>query len=64
MYDATAGSWVYGSTYQSGLYLNSGHTNYVYVYGYTSGESYSVTVTPSTTTCRPASGTSWCRSSS
>ena len=44
IYDATADSWVYGSSYQSGLYLNSGHSNYVYVYGYTTGESYSVSV--------------------
>ena len=45
IYDATAVSWVYGSSYQSGLYLNSGHSNYVYVYGYTTGENYSVSVT-------------------
>ena len=46
VYDATAGAWLYGFSYQSNLYLDSSHTNYVYVQGFTAGENYSVTVSP------------------
>lgn len=46
VFDATAGSFVYGSNYQDNLYLDSSHTNYVYVTGYTGGTSYSVSVKP------------------
>ena len=42
-YDGTTGSYLSGT---SGVYLNANHDNYVAVYGYTTGESYSVTVTP------------------
>ena len=50
VYDATSGEYVYGSSYRSNLYLDSSHTNYVYAYDSTTGETYSVTVTPHTTT--------------
>jgi len=48
VYDIAAGSLVYGSTYQSNLYLCSGHNYYIGVYGFTHGERYSVTVTQNT----------------
>ena len=37
-----------GGSYTGDLYLNVGHSNYIYVYGYTTGQSYSVTVAPNT----------------
>ena len=50
VYDATAGSYVVSSSggYQSGLYLNASHTNYVCVYGYTAGQTYTVSAAPDT----------------
>ena len=45
VYDATASSWLYGTTAQTGLYMDTAHTYYLYLYGYTTGENYSVTVT-------------------
>ena len=44
--DQSVGAWVTSSSgsYTSDLYLNVGHSYYAYVYGYTAGENYSVTV--------------------
>ena len=52
VYDATAGSWVNGGDYQKNLFLDSSHINYLYVCGYTAGESYSVTLTLALTSAR------------
>jgi len=49
IYDATTGTALNGSSYNSGVYVNSGHSNYVYVSGYTTGQTYTVTVKPDTT---------------
>ena len=51
IYDATAGNYVYSSSGSgtTNLYLNSSHTNYAVVYGYTYGQNYSVTLTPHST---------------
>ena len=46
IFDATAGTYLYGNSYQSNLYLDATHINYLYVAGYTTGENYSVTVKP------------------
>ena len=46
IYDATAGAYLFGSSYQSNLFVETAHTNYLAVVGYSTGESYSVTATP------------------
>ena len=48
VYDGTVGSWISSSSgsFQSNLYLTSSHTDYICVFGTTSGQSYSVTVAP------------------
>ena len=43
LYDGTTGSWLSGSY----NYLYASHTYYDVVYGYTTGQTYSVTVSPS-----------------
>ena len=46
IYDNTTSSWVTGyySGYQNYLYLYASHNYDAYVYGYTTGQSYTVTV--------------------
>ena len=48
IWDNTTSSWVNGSSYdyQTNLYLYTSHSYNVYVYGYTTGGSYTVTVQP------------------
>lgn len=47
LYDITSSAYLYGASYQSNLYVNSSHSYYVRVFGYSTGESYNVTVTAS-----------------
>ena len=46
IWDATSNVWLYGNDYQSKLYVDATHANYLFVNGQNVGESYSATAKP------------------